>query len=225
MGFLYEERASASPFVDVVWRTRDMSDGTYLAAADACWDMIFTTSARGARVLLSGPSSRPTTVPYTGGNLNVGLRFRRGSYFTHAPVTDMCDRTVSLPMPTPTAFRLADRTWPFPSYEDVDDMVGALARRGLLARDAVVEDALRGTAPRLSPRSVERHFAHVTGMSPRHVRQIERAREAVARLRDGAPIADVAQSLGYADQAHLTRDLKRLTGFTPGQSQKRGEPV
>jgi len=47
----------------------------------------------------------------------------------------------------------------------------------------------------------------------------------VARLQDQLPIADVAHELGYADQSHLTRDLKRLTGYTPGQSQQRDEPV
>ena len=46
MSFLYEEKASTSPFVDVVWHTVDTSDGTYLAAADACWDMIFTRMPR-----------------------------------------------------------------------------------------------------------------------------------------------------------------------------------
>ncbi|MET0788770.1 MAG: AraC family transcriptional regulator [Cellulomonas sp.] len=230
MGFLYEERTSASPFVDVVWHTRDATDGTYLASADARWDMIFTITGRGRRVLLSGPSSQPTVVPYTAGNVNLGIRFAAGTYFTHVPVRAMCDRTISLGMPSPTTFLLAGAQWPFPDLDDsvddgVDDLVDSLAARGHLAHDDVVEAALVGAAVSLSPRSVERHFTQVTGMSPRHVRQIARAREAVARLQGGHPIADVAQQLGYADQSHLSRDLKRLTGFTPGQSQQRDEPV
>ena len=59
----------------------------------------------------------------------------------------------------------------------------------------------------------------------RQVRQIARARDAVARLRTGEAIADVAYELGYADQSHLTRDVKRLTGYTPAESQRRDEPV
>ena len=82
MSFLYEEKASTSPFVDVIWHTVDTSDGTYLAAADACWDMIFTRMPDGSRVLLSGPSSQPTAVPYRTGNRNVGVRFTQGTYFT-----------------------------------------------------------------------------------------------------------------------------------------------
>lgn len=227
MSFLYEERTSPSPFVDVVWRTRDTTDGTYLASADARWDMIFTITAHGPRVLLSGPSSEPSVVPYAAGNVNLGIRFAAGTYFTHVPVRAMCDRTVALWMPSPTTFLLAGTPWPFPGMDDerVDTLVAAFVDGGYLAHDDLVESALDGDAGSRSRRTVERHFTHATGMSPRHVRQIERAREAVARLQHGDPIADVAHALGYADQSHLTRDLKRLTGYTPGQSQHREEPV
>jgi len=225
MSFLYEERTSSSPFVDVVWRTRDVGDGTYVASADACWDMIFTTGTPGARVLLCGPASRPTRVPYAAGNLNVGVRFAAGAYFTHVPVRTVCDRTVPLPMPDPGRFELAGAVWPFPGYAEVDELADAFARAGLLRLDEVVGAALDGGTPHVSARTVERHFTHTTGLSPRHVRRITRARAAVARLQQGCAIAEVAHDLGYADQSHLTRDLKRLTGYTPRQSQERSEPV
>jgi AraC-like DNA-binding protein len=41
----------------------------------------------------------------------------------------------------------------------------------------------------------------------------------------GVSILDVTHELGYADQAHLTRDLKHLTGYTPRQTKDRGEPI
>lgn len=225
MSFLYEEKASACPYVDIVWRTVDTSDGTYLAAADACWDMIFTRAAESARVLLSGPSSRPTPVPYRTGNRNVGVRFTRGTYFTHVEPRSMCDRTIALPMPDSERFELAGRTWPMPEYEGVDHLLTRFDEVGLLAHDAVIDAVLRGVDPPLSPRSVQRHFTRITGQSLQHVRQIARARAAVTRLRTGEGIADVAYELGYADQSHLTRDVKRLTGYTPAESQRRDEPV
>lgn len=225
MSFLYEEKASASPYVDVIWHTLDQTDGTYLAAADACWDLVFTTTPTWSRVLLSGPSSRPTPVPYQAGNRNVGVRFRHGSYFTHVEPQSMCDRTVALPMPDAHSFELAGCTWPMPGYDAVDALIDALDAEGLLAHDPVIEATMRGVAAPVSPRSVQRHFTRITGLSPQHVRQISRAREAVARLRTGEPIAEVAYELGYADQSHLTRDVKRLTGYTPGQSRRRDEPV
>lgn len=225
MSFLYEEQASSSRFVDVVWHTVDVTDGTYLAAADACWDLIFTRMPAGSRVLISGPSSRPTVVPYRAGNRNVGVRFTRGTYFTHVEPRSMCDRTVPLPMPDPEHFELAARTWAMPGYEDIDDLLAAFEDAGLLAHDEVIEAALHGDEPLVSPRTVERHFTRITGRSLRQVRQITRAREAAARLRTGEAIADVAYALGYADQSHLTRDVKRLTGYTPAESQRRDEPV
>jgi AraC-like DNA-binding protein len=225
MSFLYEEKASASPYVDVVWHTLDQTDGTYLAAADACWDLVFTTTPTSARVLLSGPSSRPTPVPYQAGNRNVGVRFRHGTYFTHVEPHSMCDRTIALSMSDAHTFELAGCSWPMPGYDDVDALIEAFDAAGLLAHDPVIEAALRGAATPVSPRSVQRHFTRITGLSPQHVRQISRAREAVARLRTGESIAEVAYELGYADQSHLTRDVKRLTGYTPGQSRRRDEPV
>lgn len=225
MSFLYEEKASSSRFVDVVWNTVDTADGTYLAAADACWDMIFTRTPTGSRVLLSGPSSRPTVVPYRAGNRNVGVRFTQGTYFTHVEPHSMCDRTVPLRMPDDDHFELAARTWPMPDYEGVDDLLAAFEDADLLEHDEVIEAALHGDEPPVSPRTVERHFTRITGRSLRQVRQIARAREAAARLRTGEAIADVAYGLGYADQSHLTRDVKRLTGYTPAESQRRDEPV
>ena len=225
MSFLYEEKASASPFVDVVWRTVDTSDGMYLAAADACWDMIFTRTATTPRVLLSGPSSKPTPVPYRSGNRNVGVRFTHGSYFTHVDPHSMCDRTVALPVDDDSFFELADGLWAMPDYEHIDDLLAAFDDHGLLAHDQLIDAVLSGHRTGLSARSVQRHFTRFMGRSPRQVRQIDRARDAVARLRTGEAIADVAYNLGYADQSHLTRDVKRLTGYTPAESKARDEPV
>jgi hypothetical protein len=225
MSFEYEERRSASRFVDVIWRTHDTSDGTYLAAADACWDMVFIRSEFGNRALLSGPSSTITPVPYRAGNRNVGIRFHRGSFLTHVPTTAMVDTTEALPMPTDESFLLAGEEWAMPTFETADEFVAELERRKLLGDDPVVMAALRGDDPGLTPRSVQRHVSQVTGLTANQIRQIVRARTASARLQGGESILDVAHDLGYADQAHLTRDLRRMTGYTPGQTKARDEPI
>jgi AraC-like DNA-binding protein len=62
---------------------------------------------------------------------------------------------------------------------------------------------------------VQRHFRYVLGISPKTLQQISRARRAVELLLAGSRIADVAFGLGFADQAHLTRSLKKLMGQTP----------
>jgi len=225
MTFEYEEKPSRSRFVDIIWRTHDTSDGTYLAAADACWDMIFIRSVHGNRVLLSGPSSKITPVPYRAGNRNVGIRFHRGTFLTHVPASAMLDTTESLPMPDDENFLLAGLEFALPTFDAVDDLVADLERLDLLSDDPVAMAAIRGQAPAASQRSVQRHVASATGLSATRIRQIVRARTAAERLMRGDPVLDVAHDLGYSDQAHLTRDVKRLTGFTPGQTKQRDEPI
>jgi AraC-like DNA-binding protein len=225
MSFEYEEKPSRSRFVDVIWRTHDTSDGTYLAAADACWDMIFIRSVHGNRALLSGPSSQTTPVPYRAGNRNLGIRFHRGTFLTHVPASAMVDTTEALPMPGEESFVLAGLDWVMPTFESADEFIADLERLELLSDDPVAMAALRGEAPAASRRSVQRHVAGATGLSANRILQIVRARTAAERLRRGEPILDVAHDMGYADQAHLTRDLKRLTGYTPGQTKRRDEPI
>src|SRR5688572_5444969 len=172
MSFDYEDKPSASRFVDLIWRTHDTSDGTYLAAADACWDMIFITSEHGNRVLLSGPSSQITPVPYRAGNHNVGIRFMRGSFLTHVPTSAMVDTTIELPMPSPETFELGGAVWPVPSYDTVDAFVAALERQDLLSDDPIVMAVLVGEQPPSAVRSGQRHVAHATGLTANRIRQI-----------------------------------------------------
>jgi AraC-like DNA-binding protein len=51
------------------------------------------------------------------------------------------------------------------------------------------------------------------GEYARHVR----AHHALRRLRAGDTPLTVAHALGYTDQPHFTRELRRIFGFTPGQ--------
>jgi AraC-like DNA-binding protein len=62
-----------------------------------------------------------------------------------------------------------------------------------------------------------RTFRRTVGMPPhRYLIQI-RVREAKRLIREGWPLAEVAAETGFADQSHLTRQFKSLTGLTPGQ--------
>jgi AraC-like DNA-binding protein len=80
-----------------------------------------------------------------------------------------------------------------------------------------VDAALQHQLKDLSLRSVQRRFLRATGLTQCAVRQIERAREAVALLEQGIAILDIVDLAGYADQSHMTRSLKHLIGQTPAQ--------
>jgi AraC-like DNA-binding protein len=90
-------------------------------------------------------------------------------------------------------------------------------RKGLVARDPVVEDVLQGRQTDLSLRSVQRRIRRTTGLTHAVIRQIERAHQAVALLEAGAKILDVVERFDYADQPHLTRALRRFIGHTPAR--------
>src|SRR5581483_5960200 len=115
------------------------------------------------------------------------------------------------------AFRLDGATWEIPDYENADVFVNRLANRGLIATDRLVTDVLQGEPARLSKRSIERRIRRATGLTFGHIRQIERARDAVALLEQGVSILDTVARAGYADQPHLSRSLRRFMGRTPGQ--------
>lgn len=73
-------------------------------------------------------------------------------------------------------------------------------------------------ARRLAPATVSRGFRQVYGLSPKAFRAQLRARRAWrAILRTGQPLASIAAETGFADQAHMTRAVRALTGHTPAQ--------
>jgi AraC-like DNA-binding protein len=69
----------------------------------------------------------------------------------------------------------------------------------------------------LSPWHLVRVFARHTGLTPPAWLMQQRARAAPHLLLRGTPNAEAAARSGFADQSHLTRIMKRLTGLTPGQ--------
>ena len=67
-----------------------------------------------------------------------------------------------------------------------------------------------------SPYYLHRVFEREVGLPPHAYLESVRIREAQRRLSCGEPIAQVAASLGFSDQSHLTRRFTRLLGITPG---------
>lgn len=70
----------------------------------------------------------------------------------------------------------------------------------------------------LRPETVSRGFASVYGVSPKRYRAEARAHAAVAALRrDRRPMSTIAADLGFADQAHMSRAVRALTGCAASQ--------
>jgi AraC-like DNA-binding protein len=73
----------------------------------------------------------------------------------------------------------------------------------------------------ISERQLRRRFHDAVGYGPKTLDRILRFRRLVSQARgvsDGeVDLARLAADLGYADQAHMTRDSVRLTGMPPAQ--------
>ncbi|MFI5720217.1 helix-turn-helix domain-containing protein [Nocardia sp. NPDC051750] len=70
----------------------------------------------------------------------------------------------------------------------------------------------------LTPRHLRRLVEQETGLTPKTLQVVGRLQRAVrlARRAPDATLSMVAVAVGYADQAHLSRDTRRMTGLTPG---------
>jgi AraC-like DNA-binding protein len=68
----------------------------------------------------------------------------------------------------------------------------------------------------VSPYQLSRAFTRELGVSLTHYRNRVRVGRALDRLENGEPsLAVLAADLGFADQAHLTRTIRRHVGHTP----------
>lgn len=105
--------------------------------------------------------------------------------------------------------RLPDRDQ---SAEAAADIVDRVAADASLTR----VDDLAGRAG-MSVRRLQRMFAEHVGVGPKWIIRRYRLHEVTERMAAGAPIdwARLAVELGYADQAHLSRDFAAMVGETP----------
>jgi AraC-like DNA-binding protein/quercetin dioxygenase-like cupin family protein len=65
-----------------------------------------------------------------------------------------------------------------------------------------------------------REFKRATGLSPHQYVIQTRVRRAAELLARGLPISDIAATVGFADQAHLTTNFRRHLGATPASWQR-----
>jgi AraC-like DNA-binding protein len=193
--------------------------------------------------LAVGVQRGQTTKRLAGRGRALGVMFRPGGFSPLAPgaMTRLTDRAAHLvDWLGPAAARWADDVRAAP---DQQTMVAA-AQRFLAARlptaphpcepaTALVEqvvadptlrrvDALAAHAG-VSERTLQRLFAQHVGVSPKWVIRRYRIYEAAEAVAHGQDVvwADLAADLGFADQAHLTREFKQAFGVPPQEYARR----
>ena len=213
-------RDADSPLVHRVARITCEQEDTFLSTPDGLWDLVIRTHRGQIMVLQTGPVTRPVHVPFEAGDESIGIAFNPGVFMPRLPGMRMRDEAIFRPTENGRTFWIDREEFEIPTFENAEGLVNELVRRGIIVLDPVVARAVAGDPQPVSDRSVQRHFRRVLGMSPHQLRQILRAADALAALERGTPPIDVAQQLGYVDQAHLASSLQRFMGRTPGQIQR-----
>jgi AraC-like DNA-binding protein len=100
-----------------------------------------------------------------------------------------------------------------PAPSDLDDLVRAAALRAASPRTRV--EAL-GAGLGVGERQLRRRFVDAVGYGPKTLQRVLRFQRFLALAEVGDDdLAALAFAAGYADQAHLTRECRRLAGLPP----------
>lgn len=217
MSMISEERLSDSPYIEMVMRGWTVSPGSSIRPAETCWHMVFVRLSGNLLPLVVGPLTTAGTASWGEGAEILWIKFKVGTWMPRFPTRNLLDKETRLPEAGSKTFWLNGSAWQIPGYENVETFVDWLVRDDMLVHDPVVNAALQDQLPAISPRTVRHRFLQTTGLTQSRIRQVGRAQQAAARLRQGYSILDTVYELGYFDQPHLTRSLKQFVGHTPAQ--------
>jgi AraC-like DNA-binding protein len=207
-----------------VW-IRSGGDGSVRVMPDACTDIVWR---EGKGAVVAGPDTGHWFSQTEVGETIVGVRFLPGaggpalSY----PLEELRDQRV----------KLAELGLGAPGQLEADvdpadapKLLAALAAemtaagppdRGVQAAVVALMDPRRRVQPLatelgFSERQLHRRFLSSVGYGPKTLQRVLRLRRFLAAA--PSSLADAAIDAGYSDQAHLTRECRRLTGLSPAQ--------
>ncbi|MEV4537041.1 helix-turn-helix transcriptional regulator [Asanoa sp. NPDC049518] len=207
----------------VIWQRVVTATRQARILPDGCTDLIWSSRTG---LTIAGPDTTAALADLTAGDRVVGLRFPPGTgpAVFGVPAAELTDQRVPL-----------DALW---SAATVRQLAEAMTRRAdgdLLDRVAAARlTTVGGPDPRaraithalsegqsvartaahlgLTERHLHRASRHLFGYGPKTLARILRMRRALVLVRRGMPAAQAAAESGYADQPHLSRDVRALAG-------------
>jgi AraC-like DNA-binding protein len=190
----------------------------------------------GGQPLLLGPQTGPLIWTLSPGATIVSLRLRPESAAAvlGVPAYELADQIVSLEDVLPATRFLCERiaTEPRLAVAALEGAVSAQLARGaaidrmvafgverLTARETRVSSVVASMS--MSERQLRRRFKAAVGLSPKALERVLRFQRFLALVHTGGwsklGLARTAVTLGYADQAHLTRESVDLSGLPPAE--------
>ncbi|MEO3751733.1 helix-turn-helix domain-containing protein [Streptomyces sp. B6B3] len=236
---MYRERPSRIGGAAVWSNALDVGGDAGRVLPDGCMDVMWWEGPGRRELVVAGPDTRALMVPRVDGARCVGLRFPPGTgpAFFGLPACELTDQRVPLAAVWSAsevagpAERIADGADPGTVLEElaVRRLRGA-PRPELLpagqsapggtpwpaavvaAADAGLDVARMAWELGLSERQLRRRSRAAFGYGPKTLVRVLRMRRALRLARGGVRLAEVAARSGYADQAHLSREVRDLAG-------------
>ncbi len=211
---------------------------------DGCTDLIFGFQQSPGPVWLTaprlaavGPMKRFILVDLAPGAVSLGVRLRPG--WAHALLgvspRELCGLNVSVtdcaPALTALQHRLEscgsaaqamallqdtiERRWA--AFREAASPRALLALKQLQATAGQVRMGALARSLGVSERTLHRDILDAAGTPPKLLARVLRFQRAVSRLREGGAVdlSTLALDCGYADQAHLSREVRELAGLSP----------
>lgn len=225
-GFEYRELPAPAPvreLVACVWSSRVAKSEQHVQRTfpDGCVEIVLPDEG-GA--LVYGPDADWSDVPLDAGAAYSGVRLRPGAgrALLRLDLQELAGTVVPLADVEPSG-RL--------SGASLTQLLAAIARSGVRETDRLVVEAaclmeqeprsgLREFARRLaiSERQLRRRFERTIGLRPSSYARIVRVQRAVRlALENRLSWTEVAYESGFSDHAYLSREVRRVTGFSPSR--------
>ena len=223
---MYTERASRLTGA-VVWTNTPEGAGAGPVLPDGCMDLLWSEG----RLLVAGPDTRPY-VPEGPPRSWAGVRFFPGTApaLFGVPAHELRDLRVDLAdlWPAARVRRLRERVEAAPDPATALEGIALDRAAWTTAPDPLLHRLVQrldegrpvsATAAELGigTRTLHRRCLGAFGYGPKTLARILRLQRALALARSGTPYAETAVRAGYADQPHLAREVRELTGMPLGR--------
>jgi len=227
------EGDDAAPAADRIFPDGCMELVFHLGTPFSAWDADGRETVQPAAFVV-GQLTRALSVRPSRRAAVVGVRFHPGGAwpFLRMPQHELYGRLPGLADVSPALARVAAQLHEAP---DLDAAVAAVAARlaamavsfdrpdprvtacvsaiGRSAGAVPVDDLARRCG--LGARQLERLFRATVGLAPKTLARLARFQAALRACEGGAPLASAGLAAGYADQAHFSREFRRVAGVTP----------
>ncbi|GAB3833200.1 helix-turn-helix domain-containing protein [Kribbella italica] len=221
----YRSPVGLEPLVACLWESEPVAGRTTRVIPDGCVDLVWL----GSELVVAGPDTGPW-VTGAAGESSCAIRLRPGAAgaVLGLPASELRDLRVGIELVWGVAGReigdalgaadprqrLRILTETVLQRRAAPDPLAVAAARRLAEPAAKVSTAAADLG--ISERQLNRRMQNAVGYGPKMLARVARLRRLIVQP-DEEPLATRAFAAGYASQAHMNDEVRRLTGLTPVQ--------